>query len=288
MASATIHNRVYDRQTRMAAFPGGSRLFGRRHGGTHPGSQPVPVPGLARNIEVKIASTFAEWEEAFALVAGNYQSCGYEADDRGAYRFTPYHALPDTVVMVAKHRGHVVATFSLVPDNTLLGLPLEGIYRSEVQELRHSGRRIFETTSLADRDLSTREFVQVFLALIQLAWQYGIRQGAETTVITVNPRHRDFYTKVLGYVPLGPRRAYPTVQGAPAEAFFLDPELLRLKAPQVHQRLFGRRLPAAALTGQPIPADAVRHFGSRSCRTDPRIVEEILRYVEECGSPRRW
>src|SRR5262245_26721514 len=144
---------------------------------------PVPVSGIDREIYVKIASTRAEWHQALQLVADNYQARGY-APPGDDFRFTSYHALPETVVLVAKAEGRVVATFTLVPDNTLLGLPLEGLYQPEVQELRRTSRHMFETTCLADCSLSTREFVQVFLTLIRLAWHYGVSEGGETNVIT--------------------------------------------------------------------------------------------------------
>jgi hypothetical protein len=235
---------------------------------------------------VRIATTADDWEEAFQLVTDNYQARGYEPPGRGPLRFTSYHALPDTVVLVARAEERVVATFSMIADNRLLGLPLEDLYRSEIRLLRRNGRHIFETTSLADRDLSPREFCHVFLTMIQLAWQYGLANGAETNVITVNPRHCDYYTKVLGYALLGPRRSYAQVQGHPAEAFFLDPGLMCAKAPAVHQQIFGRRLPREALRTSPIPVDLVRRFAARSSQTD--VLEEILRHVEQCGSPRIW
>lgn len=249
----------------------------------------VKVPGLGRDVWVKLASTPAEWAGAFELVTDNYQARGYEACSAGELRFTSYHALPETMVLVAQTAGRVVATFSLVADNQLLGLPLESIYGPEIRVLRRNGRKIFETISLADRDLGQREFLQVFMTMIQLAWQYIIASSAEVTnVITVNPRHSAYYTKVLGYAPLGPRRSYPRAQGHPAEAFFLDPGLMLAKAPGVHQRLFGRRLPRAALTAQRMPLELVRHFASRSSQTNPRFVEELLRYVDQGGTVRKW
>jgi hypothetical protein len=248
----------------------------------------VRVPGIARHIEVKIASTPSEWEDALELVSDNYQARGYEAPGASEVRFTSYHALPDTVVLVAKAEGRVVATFSLIADNHLLGLPLESTYRPEIARLRREGRRLIETTGLADRDLGTREFVHVFQTLTHLAFQYGVMQGADTNVITVNPRHSAFYTKLLGYTSLGPRRAYAQVRGAPAEALVVDRDLMHAKAPAMHQRMFERPLPPEAVRRTGMPAALIRQFAGRSCQTDARLVEEILHYVAAWGSPRRW
>src|SRR5215210_7168992 len=70
-----------------------------------PSSRFVMVPGVARDIEVGIASTASDWEAAFRLVRKNYVESGYEPESAKALRFTPYHALPDTRVFVAKHAG---------------------------------------------------------------------------------------------------------------------------------------------------------------------------------------
>jgi hypothetical protein len=248
----------------------------------------VPVPGIGRDIEVKIASERQEWEEAHLLVAQNYRSRGYDPASAKGTRFTAFHALPDTTTFVAKHDGHVVATLSLVEDNTLLGLPMECIYGPEIHDLRQEGRRLAEATSLADSGLSLREFLQVFVTIIKLTMQYHVRQGGDTWVITVNPRHRNFYNKVLGFVPLGPCRSYPCVQDAPAEAYRLDLDLMRANAPKMYDTMFGEALPPAVLAAPRMDANLVRHFGGNSTQTSPRQVQDILDYAEHYGSPRRW
>jgi hypothetical protein len=73
--------------------------------------RPLAVPGLWRDIHVQFAATRHDWEQAFELVADNYQARGFDQEGFD-YRFTSYHALADTVVLVAKEGGKVVATFS--------------------------------------------------------------------------------------------------------------------------------------------------------------------------------
>jgi hypothetical protein len=289
MAAVTLLPRVQPRQTRCLNFAGPRlRVSSMLRAAPPLLPEPVAVRGISRHVVVKIASCRSEWEQAFQLVADNYQARGYERSEPGELRFQSYHALPDTVVLVAKAGEQVVATFSLVPDNVLLGLPMERIYRTEIDRLRQQGRRLFETGSLADRDLSGREFLQVFLALQRLGWQYQLRQGGDTAVITVNPRHRSFYTKALGFVPLGPWRAYPSVRGHPAEAYYIDPNIMRARAPQMYAELFGQRLKSAALATARMPAGLIRQFSRRSSHANVHQVEEILRYVNEHHSLRAW
>jgi hypothetical protein len=248
----------------------------------------VAVPGVARDIRVKIASNRAEWEQAFRLAAASYRARGYEAANEGTVRFTPYHTLPDTKVFVATHDGQVVATLTYVPDNTLLGLPLESIFMSEIHQLRRSGRRLAEAISLADDHLKLREFAQVFSSLIKLAMQYHASRRGDTWVIAVNPRHRCFYTKVMGFVPLGSCRDYPLVQGAPAEAFMLDMPLMRSNAPEKHQEIFGEWLPRRALKPKRMPRSLAEHFVRCSTQNCHDISRQAFRYADAYGSAQRW
>jgi hypothetical protein len=248
----------------------------------------VLVPGIGRDIEVKIASERSEWEEAYQLVAQNYRSRGYEAADTRGLRFTAFHALPDTTTFVAKHAGHVVATLSLVQDNTLMGLPMECIYGPEILALRQQGRKLGEVTSLADTGLGVREFLQVFVTMIKLMVNFHVGLGGDACVISVNPRHRSFYSKVMGFVSAGPCRSYPCVQDAPAEAYVVTLALMKANAPKMHDELVGEVLDPHVLTRTAMPAHLIRHLGSNSSQTNLREVQEILDYVTCYGSPRRW
>jgi hypothetical protein len=248
----------------------------------------ITVPGIGRDIQVKVASERDEWEEAYALVAQNYRSRGYEPADAKGLRFTAFHALPDTTTFVAKHAGHVVATLSLVVDNTLLGLPMECIYGPEIHALRDQGRRLGEVTSLADHSLGVREFLQVFVSMIKLMVHYHTSHGGDCCVISVNPRHRSFYSKVIGFTSLGPCRSYPSVQDAPAEAYVVTLPQMRINAPKMHEEIVSEVPAAALLTPRPVPAHLVRYFGDNSTQTNLSSVKKVLDYVENLGSPRRW
>ena len=250
--------------------------------------QPIPVRGVSRPIEVKIASTESEWEQAFQLAASSYQARGYESPGAGHLRFTPYHALPDSLTLVAKHHEQVVATLSIVQDSTLLGLPMEDVYAEEIENLRQEGRRLFEVTTLADAGLSTREFIQTFIGLIQLATQYHTSHGGDAGVIAVNPRHRQFYTRVLGFVRLGPLRSYAAVQDHPAEAFWITEDLMRENTPTMYETIFGQRLPREALCAPKMPRHLIRQFSEQSSLCDPEAIEKILAYRSQYGSMRRW
>jgi hypothetical protein len=93
---------------------------------------------------------------------------------------------------------------------------------------------------------------------------------------------------VLGFVPLGSCRAYPTVQNHPAEAYLLDERLLQAKAPGMYQQLIGDGLPSQALAARPMPRHLVQYFASRSTQNCNQLIREVFSFVDSFGSPRRW
>jgi hypothetical protein len=279
---------ILDLQSRLGAIPAVDTEPVYRPGLEKPDPRAIPVPRIARDIRVKIASERAEWKDAFQLVALNYQAAGYEAS-ASKVRFTPYHALPDTVTFIAKYQGRVMMTFSLVPDNTLLGLPLETIFGEEINQLRRERRRLAEIISLAaDSEVSPREFRPIFVTLIKLMMQYHVSHGGDTWVIAVNPRHRDFYTKAMGYVSLGPPRTYPNVQDAPAEGYMLDVELMKARVPKMYQQIFGEWLPGEALVAPKMLPHMVRYLGNQTSQTSGQKIREVINFDKFFRTPRRW
>jgi hypothetical protein len=250
--------------------------------------QSILVPEIDENIEVKLASTPTEWDEAFRLVADNYRARGYESNSLHGLRFTNYHALPDTAVFVAKREGKVVATLSLVCDTHVLGLPMECIFGEEIDQLRAEGLRLAEVSSLADRELPIRQFVPVFATLTGLMTQWGIQEGVDLWLISVNPRHRAFYRKVMGFLPLGPSRSHPSVLGHPAEAYKINPEILKHNAPKMHQKMLGEPAPREVLDARPMSHQLIREFASSSTVTDIQTVEDILNPADPSLFHKRW
>ena len=248
----------------------------------------IEVGGNGRSFEVRIASSPDEYERAFLLLAEKYRAKGYEQAGAKLFRFTPFHVLPETITVVALDGGRVAATLSMVPDTSLLGLPMESIYPEEVARLRREGRRLAEVTSLAEEGLEPREFLRVFEAMIRLVQQYHIRIGGDSWVLTVNPRHGAYYRKVMGAVPVGDRRSYPSANGAPAEAYLCDLGLMKSNVPAKFGRIFGEPLPAAILTPSARPVDHVDFFGEHSTAADRRTIREIAGAVEGSGCPPRW
>jgi N-acyl amino acid synthase FeeM len=132
---------------------------------------------------------------------------------------------------------------------------------------------------LGSDGLGPREFLHVFAALIKLAIQTHVRRGGDSWVITINPRHRAFYCRAMGFVPIGPRRPHPSVRAHPAEPYLLDEGLIAARAPDEHRDFFVEELPEAVLSSDGRPSEHALFFAERSTRADLATIEALLRRV---------
>jgi hypothetical protein len=167
-----------------------------------------------------------ELEQAYELVYSKYLEKGYLAPDEARVRISKYNLLPESMTVVGVFQQQVVATVTLVPDSPL-GLPMDSIYRPELDVLRGAGRRLAEVSMLADRrrfgQRSLARTLPMLLRLMKMLFDYT-RDVARCTdlCIAVHPDHERFYTRYLLFERVGEERAYPSVERNPAVACRLN------------------------------------------------------------------
>lgn len=169
-------------------------------------------------IDVGLVVSPAERDASFRLVHEQYVDRGYAERDRSGRRLLLHHALPTTTIFRVTAAARVVATVSLVPDS-VLGLPMDGLYAVELRPLRAAGRRLAEVSALAAAPGTGPVTIAHLMSWLVL---YAERLGrVDDLCVTVHPRHLRFYER-LGFSRLGPVREYAAVNGAPAVALRLD------------------------------------------------------------------
>jgi hypothetical protein len=187
------------------------------------------------NLRVGLASETDTYDAAFRLVHDQYVWRGYMAPTPSGRRLTVHHALPTTKVFIARRLDRLVGTLTLVQDS-MLGLPLDDLYRDEVARLRAQGRRIAEVAALATAAECRRTGIVVLSHLMRMVVTYALKiAGVNDLCITVNPRHVEFYRTCLRFETIGPERAYGKVNGAPAVALRLDLDVARSVEAAVHR-----------------------------------------------------
>ncbi len=169
---------------------------------------------------IKMAETIDEYEQAFSLAHDTYLKIGYlgAPKDHGML-FSVYSLLPETVVFVAKSYLTVISALTEIFDTPLFGLPMDDLYRAELDELRAQNRKIVEFSSLiTPQNLRWRN---IFMYLNQVVYQYSTHCEVNDLCIMVNPKHVRFYKEILLFEDLGPERHYHKVN-APAVALRIN------------------------------------------------------------------
>ena len=217
----------------------------------------MPTPNTDPNVATA-AQTFAittdepELKAALSLVYKAYLDSGLISTNQHELRVTPYHLLITTELLIAKIRGEVAATMTLVRDGEL-GLPLEAMFGSEVASRRQQGKKLVEISCLADRRASLERGFALLSRLMSFATQFGVSIGLEEALIAVHPRHAGFYQKFLGFDIIDSDvKEYEAVCGNPAVLLSLD--LLRLQREQTpaSRRLLGKTFSSSLFQRSPL------------------------------------
>jgi len=180
-----------------------------------PSGMPIPVPVLASSILfraadliIRRAGDIHERRASDLLVRRMYAWRGYRANPQT----TPSRD-EDRVTLAAWLDNVLVATLTLSRDAGN-GLLCETLYPDEIAELQAKNPRICEYSRLAiDPDYSSPELLEAFF---RTAYNFARSHfGASDAVVEINPRHRRYYERQLGFTRLGPTRICPRVD-APA------------------------------------------------------------------------
>lgn len=208
----------------------------------------APVePDSQTGLDYRLARQSAERMGAFRLIHDAYVRAGLGHATETGMRVTPYQILSTSQIFVGMLEREVVSTVSLIGDGEL-GVPMDVMFREDVDELRRAGRRVAEVSCLADRRRDSKRFLSSFRELTRLMAQYARSEGIDTLLITVHPRHAKFYAHYLGFETLTERVAEcPHVEDRPAVALQLNFAHVDEHRPRCYDHYFGEWLAAEEL-----------------------------------------
>lgn len=175
-----------------------------------------------QGLRFKIAETIAEFEGAYRLVHDIYVCEGYMEPQPGGLRVTSSSLQPGAITFIGCEKNKVLLTVTLFSD-ARQGLPMDSIYKAELDRLRNDKRKIVEVGALAVNSNAQLKFhssvMMLFKFVLLYAWRHLL---VDDMVVVINPKHRSFYEKVLSFRAIGPEKAYDYVRGNPAIALRLD------------------------------------------------------------------
>jgi hypothetical protein len=180
-----------------------------------PHSRPAEAHELevdGRTFQIRLANTETVRSDASSLIHRMYASRGYTVNN-------PLQENPHRFTMTISENNLVIGTITIGVDSPS-GLLADEVFKDELDSYRARGRRVCELTKLAF-DPTTRSKVAL-ASLFHIIFVYVRRvQKCTDAFIEVNPRHRRFYERMLGFEKLGPKKMNPRVN-APAYLLRVD------------------------------------------------------------------
>jgi hypothetical protein len=177
---------------------------------------------------IKIAETQDELAQSFALVYREYLASGYiQTPHPAEMHLNIFNFLPATLVYIFRSYLTVISTLTQIFDSELFGLPMDALYRPELDTLRSQHRKITELSALATPKETRWYNLMVYLA--KTMFEYSRLTKVNDICIMVNPKHVTFYKTMFLFDDFGPERFYSPV-GAPAVALRLDMETIEDKS----------------------------------------------------------
>lgn len=163
---------------------------------------------------IKFAQTRQELEQSFALVYRVYQKKGFIVGyKKHPLLYNIYSLLPQTAHIIAKSNQRVISNLTEIRDSREFGLPMDVIYKPELDSLRAQNRNIVELSALATP--TEHRWQNIFLYLVQVMYWHSIYSGVDDVCIAVNPRQKSYYMHMFPFEEFGPLRHHPRVN-APA------------------------------------------------------------------------
>lgn len=147
------------------------------------------------NITFKIADTKELLLQSYQLVYQRYIDVGFCKKNENQIYFGLHDLLPDTRTFVAEIEGKVIATLSVIIDNSA-GLPCDHLFKDEVNHFRDTSKYLAEISRFAVSQDFKKYSVVIFQYLFQLLYHsYVIGSNVTDCIIMVEPRHCKVYKK---------------------------------------------------------------------------------------------
>lgn len=248
--------------------------------------------------EYRVARSRSELERSFELVYQEYIRQGYIDGHPSGMRFFLHNVLPETTTFVALLDDNVVATATIIPDSPL-GLPMDDLYKEEVDELRAKGKKVCEISMLAhSHDLFGEEVSvmlnakKMFLVFYLFKHLFNYVKDViklDNICIAVNPKHAAMYN-YLYFEDMGALKHYDKVNGAPALGKCLDVNSVEQKSKEgtsmsIFKMFFTEKSPSAIFLNKfKFKAEDILYFFNLQTEVLKGFSEEKLRYVQECYS----
>lgn len=183
-------------------------------------------------IEITLAKTLKDVEDAFKLVYISYVKQGYIKENSIGMHTPIWNILPTSYIVIARHDNEVVGTMVCITDGPS-GIPMDSVAKEQICRLRNEGHELCELSSFA----TTREFggtnlvFKMFQYVFKLAEKY---LSISDFIIGVNPCHEKFYKSVLLFEHIIENDSYGRMNNVPVIVLKNDINTLKMRYKEKH------------------------------------------------------
>ena len=173
----------------------------------------------------RVLQTPEERKEARSVVSRMYKAQGYSDDDGGG--IAAFAAGSQATIWGIFLGESLFGTIAAIEDSQY-GLPMDAVFKLELDKLRHEGARLIEVGQFAVdhkrySELSGGKYSPFVAApLMAAVFAHGLHKKSDYLCICISPKHSAFYERV-GFRPTGNLRHYAAVNTpAIAKTFHLS------------------------------------------------------------------
>lgn len=198
-------------------------------------------------VHFDVARSLQDVLAAWRFLYDQYLRAGYIPSNPSGLYVCRQAIGPDTLVVLAPREGQVVGTISAIMDGPL-GLPLDSVYPEELNALHTEDRRFFELGLLCQTSNSFRDLLE----LMRHAYYFAMYQGGTDCVCGIPPKWTRFYSRAVGFRPIGEVRHGVGNIDAPVQLIYISAEYAQRYFPR-HRALnyiIQNPLPKAAFAGR--------------------------------------
>lgn len=179
-----------------------------------------------KNIIFRTAVTPEDYLSAFNLVYKVFVKTGFTSPSKTPFRLAPQHCNPNSRIFIGKHKDgdgeKIIYSISLFPDSDN-GLPMDMVFKTELDLLRSKGRFIVEAGHLAADPAYKMDTMNIPMLGNKILHHYASKHlNADDIVITIHPKYRWVYEDLLLFEKIGEISEYSYANNNPALAMRLD------------------------------------------------------------------
>ncbi len=202
------------------------------------------LPEIKLNLDdivFKTAITPEDYLSAFNLVYKVFVKTGYTSPSKTPFRIAPQHCNSDSRIFIGTHKDgdieKLIYSISIFPDSDN-GLPMDMVFKKELDLLRSKGRFIVESGHLAADPSYKMNTMNIPMLGNKMLHQYASKHlNADDIVIAIHPKHQWIYEDFLLFEKIGEIKEYSYANNNPALAMRLDLRTAKKKYKKAYKNM---------------------------------------------------